>query len=103
MGTNIYAWINPCKECGMPQKYIHIGKLSHGWRFALDVSHNCFTNLEAFKLWHNSDMFLVDGAENVWTFNQLLREIKRKKNQKKREGVGIRNDIMCDIINYEFS
>jgi len=102
MGTNIYAWINPCKTCGMPQKSINIGKLSHGWRFALDVCHNCFTNLEAFKLWCNPDTFLVDGAEKVWTFNQLLREIKRKKNQKKREGAGIRNDVLCDIINFKY-
>jgi hypothetical protein len=102
MGSNIYAWINPCKECGMPQKYIHVGKFSHGWRFALDVSHNCFSNLDAFELWHNSEMYLVDEKERVWTINQLIREIKRKRNQKKNTGKEIINDEYCDIIPFEF-
>ena len=102
MGNNIYVWFDNCKCCKHPQKWLHLGKFSHGWRFALNVNHGYFNNLEAFKLWHTPDMFIVDENERVFTLNQLLREIKRKKNMKIRKEEGVINDDLCDLLYYEF-
>ena len=38
MGTNYYARVNACKECGHSNDEVHIGKSSGGWNFALHVT-----------------------------------------------------------------
>lgn len=33
MGTNYYAHVESCPECGRPQQEVHIGKQSARWKF----------------------------------------------------------------------
>lgn len=51
MGTNYYARISECKECGRFEE-IHLGKSSYGWKFTFALNgRKYYATVEEMKDW----------------------------------------------------
>jgi len=82
MGTNYYAKINFCKECGRFDE-LHIGKSSAGWKFAIEIHEEFYKDLkQLFNFLTNLDGELYNEYGEAVTPQSLFQLIEEKKNDK---------------------
>lgn len=111
LGTNYYAKINPCSECGRPEKRIHLTKLSMGWKPMIkrhrDHEGNIiyYSGFEEFKEFLRRDNIAVeDEYHEEIDPEELIEKIEKKhENDDNQFHDGYGFDNYCKINGYEFS
>ena len=82
MGTNVYAEINACPHCGVPEEKLHVGKFSGGWVFALQVyperGLNNLADWENFA-YQNPKLTLIDEYGEIYSIFRLVDAIQNRK------------------------
>jgi len=82
MGTNYYARINTCNNCGRYTE-IHIGKSSCGWRFAVEIQEGYYDGEKTFMKFINQKEVEIWNEYGEKIAKTKLRElIKLKKDDK---------------------
>jgi hypothetical protein len=97
MGTNYYAKLNRCKECGRGD-VIHLGKSSCGWQFFFQYNGGKFyKNIEEMKEWLKDKYIENEYGEkvNVNEFWKLVEE-KKKEINNHSERYASANDFIID-------
>lgn len=102
MGTNYYAKINKCKECGNSEQ-IHLGKSSVGWTFSFQYNGGkYYKNIKQMKEWLK-DKVIIDeygGSIDSKKFFSMV-EKKQKENKKHAESYKSKSDFI--IGGYSFT
>jgi len=82
MGTNYYARINICKDCGRYDE-IHVGKSSAGWVFSFQYNGGKFyKNISEMKKWLKSKRIFDEYDEEI-SYDEFWEMVKEKQRNKK--------------------
>ena len=97
MGTNYYAKINCCKLCGKPEKEVHIGKDSAGWKFVIELNSEYFTNLEElYAFMQQSNVRIFDEYGKEVTYEDIIDIIETNKDMESRNGTDDKVDFEAE-------
>ena len=113
MGTNYYAVVDRCHECGHPELHLHLGKASAGWKFLgrayktqdlewEDREEKPWASLQELETW----LLLVEaeiedeycGKLSVAGFLDMV----RGRQQGGRGSVHVDPEVFADQEGYEF-
>lgn len=113
MGTNYYAHVNPCIECGKPEEKLHLGKSSGGWKFLFREQEEYFgySQFKEFIKQDNVEIYDEYGREH--DPEDLIQKIEdkqdgrshhqhTKENDRYRDLTRFRLDTTGDGESYEF-
>jgi hypothetical protein len=95
MGTNYYAHVNICYECGKAERVLHIGKSSGGWTFSfrgyrphLDINtwETDDLNVTSFddykELLSQNNTKIIDEYGTVILYDEFIAIVESKKDSK---------------------
>jgi hypothetical protein len=102
MGTNYYAHIDPCDKCRRSEENIHIGKMSAGWRFAVEVHSEFYTNWVEFREFISQDNVAIMANGEEISASELLEWIEARKDLEAHGYDSVR-DGPVDLCSYAFS
>ena len=84
MGTNYYAKLNYCKECGRGDE-IHLGKSSMGWKFSFQFNGGeYYKNVSEMKEWLKGKIIENEYGEKV-PYKNFWEMVKIKQKTKDPE------------------
>lgn len=79
MGTNFYAHVDPCGECGHAATVVHIGKSSRGWVFSLHVGGDAPEHLRGWTTFlKRKGVVIKDEYSRVVSLEDLLEIITKR-------------------------
>ena len=88
MGTNFYFRKqigHQCEHCGRADKYeeLHVGKSSHGWKFAFDTWHGEFKSFKAWKtLMETNPGKIFDEYGDCISLTDFIEKVESKQGGK---------------------
>ncbi len=65
MGTNYYVKTDTCPSCGHKPEGIHLGKSSHGWKFAFRLNGEYYKNIRQLRKWLKDKKIENEYGEEV--------------------------------------
>ena len=102
MGTNYYAILDKFPTGQI--EHIHLGLLSSGWRFSVEVHKEHYTNYESFrKFLSNKRITILNEYDVVISLQFLIDMIERHKDGRKHVGDGVLVDGFVDLCFYSFT
>ncbi len=76
MSTNYYAELNFCEHCERFDR-IHIGKVSAGWKFAIEIHESYYNNYKSFtEFIQRKDVKIYNENEDEVSADELLELIE---------------------------
>lgn len=82
MGTNFYARMNTCEQCGRYEE-IHLGKSSMGWKFLFKLNKEFYEDKDSFeKFIKGIDVDIYDEYGSRIHVHELLALIDSKQAEK---------------------
>lgn len=92
MGTNFYARIKPCNECGLSKEEIHIGKSSYGWTFTFHAT----DEIKSYKDWliflEDSHVLIFDECGDKISLEDFKEMVEKKKDEKMNHAIYCKED-----------
>ena len=80
MGTNYYLEYAHCETCGKPNKVLHLGRLSAGWKFLIH-KHEDITNYEELKQKIKQGV-IKDEYNTIYSQEEFLKIIEDSQKEK---------------------
>lgn len=102
MGTNYYAQIKVCPKCKRPEKELHIGKSSAGWKFSFALNGEEYHNVKQLKKWLTRKEIRDEYGKKIShaRFWKMVNDKQKLKNPKETDAIVIDG---YDFYDREFS
>jgi len=100
VGTNYYAHLNPCSECGKPEEKIQLGKSSRGWKFLFKEQEEYFS-YRSFKEFINQDnVEIYDEYGREHKPEDLIQKIESKQDGRSHHQHSKESDRYKELTRY---
>lgn len=102
MGTNYYAHVNPCSECGKPEEKLHLGKSSGGWKFCFR-DRDEYSDITEFQTFIRLDYVkLVDEYGREISPDDFMEKVEGKQDERSHIESVDKTEDWRSVEGYEF-